>query len=417
MKNISILSSAFCILAFAACSSENTPTDDTDVETGAGGIESAGGSLVESGGSGSGGLGAGGMAVGGTGAGGVGAGGSATGGVGSGGAPDGVGGDPGGVGGAPDGAGGMVTGSGGAEQGAGFVCPLGSETGTPVSAGKTLTTIAGVPEIVNNGGFLEGPLWHDGKLFLSQLDFAGPPNGATIFTYTPGGDFAVFLEDAGTNGLALAPDGRLVAASQLLAGVVSYDLEDASAPPQDIARTYAGNTFNSPNDLVVRSDGTVYFTDPTHNCAAPCGQGSVQGVYRVPPGGAAELIPSLSQQPNGIILSPDESILYVGGSTLSSHPVSADGSVGTGTAFGTLNAGTDGLGMDCAGNLYVALHSAGELAIVDPSGQKIGSFTGIDQITNIAFGGPENKTMYITSFGDNRGMLRSVEMEVPGFPY
>jgi sugar lactone lactonase YvrE len=273
-----------------------------------------------------------------------------------------------------------------------------------------------VPEIVNNGGFLEGPVWYDGSLYLSQLDFTSPINNADMLVYTPGGGFDVFIEGAGTNGLALAAGQRLLGASQVAAGVLSFDLNDPSATPQDVARMYMGATFNSPNDLTVRSDGNVYFTDPNGNCGN-CTNQPVQGTYRVPPGGEPELIAGAPTQPNGISLSPDENTLYVGGSSLVAIPLNADGSVGTAAPFGDNVTGTDGMVVDCAGNLYVTLANGASIIVLDSSGTQLpGSFS-VSQPTNVAFGGPESKTLYVTSFGDNRGQLRSVELEVPGFPY
>lgn len=311
--------------------------------------------------------------------------------------------------------GGTASGGGG-NQDQGFTCPAGSDALTPDLQGKTLTPITGVPEILNNGGFLEGPLWYEGKLYLSQLDFTSPRNGGDILVYTPGGSFAPFIEDQGTNGLAVDDTGRLIATSVLNPGVFAYQFESPAAAPTDIAVMYDSKSFNSPNDVTVRSDGTVYFTDPTHNCSSACGNPDVHGVYRVPPGGAPELLTTTQDQPNGIALSPDEKTLYVGGTTLTAHPVMPDGSVGAGTAFGNVT-GTDGLAVDCAGNVYVALHSMGQVVIVDKTGTQLPGSLSVTEVTNLAFGGPDSKTLYVTGFGDNRGRLYSVELQVPGFPY
>src|SRR5690606_14730474 len=142
--------------------------------------------------------------------------------------------------------------------------------------------------------------------------------------YTPGGAFEVFIPGAGTNGLALAPGNRLIAASQAAAGVVSFDLTDPSATPTDVARMYEGAAFNSPNDVAVRSDGLVYFSDPNYNCGN-CTTQPINGVYRVPSGGSPLLATDEIQTPNGVTLSPDESILYISGSALEAFPVMGDG--------------------------------------------------------------------------------------------
>lgn len=384
---LTLLASSTLILSLCACGKDNPPMDPA--QPGSGGADTQGGTGGASSGGGSGGVN-------------DGSGGNAN----SGGAP------PDGAGGEAQASGGAIEGSGGAPQGNGF-CPTGSDTGTPMLQGKTLTPITGVPEIVNNGGFLEGPLWFEGKLYLSQIDFS---NSGDILIYTPGGSFTKFIEDQGTNGLAIDSMGRLIATSISSPGVFAYQMDNPTAARTDIATMVDGKTFNSPNDLAVRSDGTVYFTDPTHNCGSTCGQPDLRGVYRVPPGGSPQLLTTTQDQPNGIALSPDEKTLYVGGTTLTAHPVMADGSVGAGTAFGGVT-GTDGLTVDCAGNVYVALHSAGMVVALDKEGTQLpGSFT-VAQVTNLAFGGADQKTLFVTSFGDNRGQLYSVDLEVAGVPY
>lgn len=129
------------------------------------------------------------------------------------------------------------------------------------------------------------------------------------------------------------------------------------------------------------------------------------------------MLMTTQDQPNGISLSPDESILYVGGTALTAHPVMPDGSIGEGQPFGDVTSGTDGLAVDCAGNVYVAEHALGQLVIFDAAGTRLPGSLSFAQITNVAFGGAENKTLYVTAFGDNRGTLHSVEMEVPGYPF
>jgi len=103
-----------------------------------------------------------------------------------------------------------------------------------------------------------------------------------------------------------------------------------------------------------------------------------------------------------------------------SYPVLADGSVtpGTGTRLNAYNGGADGLGMDCAGNLYITAPQS--VVVLSPEGMEIGSLpmSQVESVTNVAFGGPEHKTLFITSMGtgDKRGVF-SVELGVPGFPY
>jgi gluconolactonase len=231
--------------------------------------------------------------------------------------------------------------------------------------------------------------------------------------YTPGGAFETLIPDAGTNGLAVNAAGQLVAASHAVGGIVTFDPTSPAAPPVTVSALYGGSRFNSPNDLTIRSDGTIYFTDPDWQCQN-CGHQPVKGVYRIPPGGAPELLTVLQDNPNGIALSPDESVLYVGGNSLASYPVNGDGTIGAGAAFGEGFFGsTDGLGMDCAGNLYVTTN--GTVTVFSSAGANLGQIAA-DGVTNVAFGDQTSTTLYIVGFG-SPGKLRSVQLNVPGFPY
>ena len=322
-----------------------------------------------------------------------------------------------GTGGDVAGTGGDVAGTGGADPGGTvFACPAGSESTVLDLTGKMVTPIDGVPAPPGNSySFTEGPVWLDGALYFSQLYGNDNPQASNILKYTPGGSIEVFIDGAGTNGLALNAAGLLVGASQKATGIVTFDPANPAAAATVLTAQYNGAPFNSPNDLTVRADGNIYFTDPNYQCNN-CTNQPVKGVYRLPPGGQPELLTTTQDTPNGIALSPDGNTLYVGGSTLTAHPVMADGSVGAGAPFGNASS-TDGLGVDCAGNVYVTLNGQGTLKIVDKTGAPAGEFTGIANITNVAFGGPGNTTLYITNQDQNGSQLRSVELNVPGFPY
>lgn len=201
-------------------------------------------------------------------------------------------------------------------------------------------------------------------------------------------------------------------------GLISFDPANPSAAGVVLTNTYDGKGFNSPNDLTVRADGNIYFTDPKWQCKG-CTQ-TIEGVYRLPPGGQPELLTGTvvtQNNPNGIALSPDGNTLYVGGDKLTAHPLMADGSVGASMpdqVFGNIY-GTDGLGVDCAGNVYAALNGQGTLKVVSKTGTPVGEITGMPKITNVAFGGPNSTTLFITTQGSDQ--LLSVELNVPGFPY
>ncbi len=332
-----------------------------------------------------------------------------------------------------------------------FICPAPPYTSGPVWDGATAERVAGVPPAdgfteATDTVILEGPLWWDGSLYFSQINSgtpvfgrpgnpvvpldagsaeadAGPsepprPPPSRLLRLSASGEVAVIVEDAGTNGLALDRTGRLLAANHKTGsiGVMTSDGQTA----EDLVSTYDGIRFNSPNDLTVGKDGTVYFTDPDYQAPLPAPQAEMRA-YRVAPG-TNTAIPIIEgrRQPNGITLSPNGETLYVSASDgLVAYPVMPDGSVGTGEPFaqGVVRS-SDGMAADCAGNLYTT--SGQSVLIVDASGAEVGriAVAGVQSVTNVAFGGPEHKTVYITTLGagSNVGLFR-YDGQLPGLPY
>jgi gluconolactonase len=190
--------------------------------------------------------------------------------------------------------------------------------------------------------------------------------------------------------------------------------------PTTLVGTYDGKRFNSPNDLAVRSDGNIYFSDPNYQAPNPAPQSATR-VYRLAPGASeVTVIDANRSQPNGVTLSAEERTLYVSGTDgIFSYPVQMDGSVGSGTRMnGFTGGGSDGMAMDCAGNLYAT--SGKRIVVLSPAGMEIGSVAVNDaeSVTNVAFGGADHKTLFITSMGtgNQRGIFRT-NLDVPGFPY
>ena len=267
-------------------------------------------------------------------------------------------------------------------------------------------------------GFLEGPVWIAdlGVLLFSDINMSGgnamgPP--ARIRRLTPPMTFDVFAESGNSNGLAWF-GGSVFAASHDIQSLSTFD--PTTGARTDLKVRYQGKRFNSPNDLAIRSDGTIYFTDPDWQLGARTSEIGKMGVYRVPPtaGGdmrAAELIEDGLDKPNGIALSPDERTLYVGsrGNEIWKYTVAADGSVSGRTKFAEVGP-SDGMTVDCAGNLYV---TSGTVEVLAPSGMKLGDITTAEGPTNVAFGGADAKTLYITA----QTGLYSIVLAVPGAPY
>jgi len=172
---------------------------------------------------------------------------------------------------------------------------------------------------------------------------------------------------------------------------------------------FDGAAFNSPNDIAVRSDGNLYFTDPSYMLGNRTSELPMQA-YRRDPSGALTVIDSAGN-PNGITLSPDETQLYLshlgGPNNVLVYDVDASGAVANPQPFA--NVGSDGMAIDCAGNLYV---TQGGVRVYDPSGALLGTLTA-PGAANVAFGGPERKTLYITA----TATLFAVELAIPGLPY
>ncbi|WP_441288031.1 SMP-30/gluconolactonase/LRE family protein [Sorangium sp. KYC3313] len=336
---------------------------------------------------------------------------SAGAGAGSAAASSGSGGDAAGSGGA--GAGGA--GAGGAGAGGGdevsAVCPGGPYAADPVPAN-------GRPQLVRGGfTYVEGPVWvaELGALFFSEINMQAqntpPLNGpkAKIQKLTPPSTIEVFLENSGTNGLGLHSDGNLIGCTHDTRSVSVFDL--GTKARREIAGSYMGKRFSSPNDVVVRSDGNVYFTDPDFQLSA--GRPELPtAAYRVSPSGAVSLIGTL-ETPNGVALSPDESVLYVTEFTpgrILRYPLSAEGAPGASSNFAANLPKADGMGVDCAGNLYIAWRDG--IDVFAPSGARLGAITGMGEVSNVAFGGADRKTLYITSGAS----LYAMEVNIPGYP-
>jgi len=289
------------------------------------------------------------------------------------------------------------------------VCPASRSAGNPLPAGTAAT-------LVRDGfGFLEGPVWLEsrGVLLFSDMDFAasdeeGPPS--RMVALRPPMQFDVFAEHANSNGLALDADGDVLACSHDVQDLTRVDRADGTRSPLELR--YMGQHFNSPNDLTVRSDGTIYFTDPDWQLGPRASEIGATGVYRVDPSGAVWRVDDQLEQPNGIALSPDERTLYVGsaGDDVLAYPVAIDGTVGEREVFASPGA-SDGMAVDCAGDLYVTSGSA--VHVYSPDGNSLGQIDVAGQPSNAAFGDADRRTLYITA-GD---ALYAIRLAIPGLSY
>ncbi len=286
-----------------------------------------------------------------------------------------------------------------------------SDISSDVPRRNPLMGIGMAVEVRSGYTFTEGPVW---LATAGELLFTDIPNNV-IHKLQPPSAFSVFRMPSGmANGLGVAPDGSVVACEHGGRRVSRYV---GGGAPVTIVDRFQGMLFNSPNDNIVRTDGTIYFTDPTYGLAGRPREITYTGVFRVDPAGAVHLVANNFTQPNGIALSPDEKTLYVSnnnaGFSVWRFPVSSDGGTGAGTKFVDLPAGqggSDGMAMDDDGNLYVTLNSG--IGIYAPSGSYYGLVPVPRRPANCAFGDADRKTLYVTAVTT----LYRIRMSIPGLP-
>jgi gluconolactonase len=258
--------------------------------------------------------------------------------------------------------------------------------------------------------FTEGPAAdRDGNVYFSDI-----PN-ERIHKVDADGKLFVFREKSKhANGLMLNAKGEIVACE--MDGQVVAHSADGKAR-RIVAGKHDGKRFNAPNDLVIDKQGGVYFTDPTFGAPMPLPQGKTAVYYVSADGKVTRLLDDLPN-PNGVILSPDEKTLYVipsGQARMMAYPVEGPGKIGAGRVFCTLkqrreggNAGGDGLTVDSKGNLYITSELG--LQVFNPDGKLLGIIALPEQPANVAFGGKDLKTLYVTA----RTSLYTVPMEATG---
>lgn len=279
--------------------------------------------------------------------------------------------------------------------------------------------VASRPPGSNGFSIWEGPVWTGTSLFFSQIEGGASPPPASIHRFTPGQGvaFNVFA-NSGSNGLALAPNGDLLAATHDTGAISNFVVGGNRNPVGE--QTFEGNRFNSPNDLVARTDGNIYFTDP--NFQAPGNPQNATRVYRIDPQGQVTIVDQMDR-PNGITMSPDGTHLYVSSNqfdrALVEYPLDADGAAGEGTTFNVSLNTPDGMAMDCAGNIYTTEHNARTIRVVSPAGQQLLELTAdlAGNLTNLAFGGANRQTLFLTTTTqDSGGGLYAIETNLPGLP-
>lgn len=274
-------------------------------------------------------------------------------------------------------------------------------------------TAAKVEQVATITGFGEGPIWtREGYLLFSDIP------GNAIMKWTPEGKLSVFRKPSGydgkdappgafigSNGLTLDKQGRLIICEHGNRRVTRLEKDGKL---KVLADRYQGKRLNSPNDVVFKSDGALYFTDPPYGLAKadedPAKELKFNGVYRVS-GRKLQLLTTEVDHPNGLAFSPDEKYLYVGNSSSTRRiwmrfEVQPDGGLANGKVFvdasGSPEDGApDGMKVDKKGNIYAT--GPGGIWLMSPEGKHIGTIVLPYNPTNCNWGDKDGKTLYITA--------------------
>ncbi len=300
---------------------------------------------------------------------------------------------------------------------------------------RALPAEAAVEKLADGFAFTEGPVWVPegaGHLLFSD------PNRNRIYRWDPdgGGRVTVFRGESGyqgpdvaeygqpgSNGLALDPRDGSLAIDEHGNRRVSRLAPDGTEVT--LADRYRGARLNSPNDLVFRSDGTLYFTDPPFGLPKfhddPRRELPFTGVFRLDPAGRLTLESQDLTGPNGLAFSPDERFLYVTNwdpakKVVMRYAVAADGSLADGRVFFDMGGAPgeealDGVKVDSLGNLWVS--GPGGVWVISPEGKHIGQIVAPELPANFAWGDSDRRTLYMTA----RSGLYRIRLAVPGAGY
>lgn len=257
---------------------------------------------------------------------------------------------------------------------------------------------ARIEKVAGDFRFTEGPVWDGDNLLFSDIP------ADTIWKYTPGTlRPLVFRQPSGqANGNTLDPQGRLVTGEHKNRRVSRTEKDGRVVT---LAERYDGKRLNSPNDVVVRSDGSTYFTDPPYGL--PNGTEGKElefnGVYLISPQGRLTLLVRDFVRPNGLALSPDEKLLYVNDSQeghIRVFEVQEDGTLAKGRLFAELKAPgkdgvPDGMKVDIRGNVYCTGPQG--VWVFTPRGELLGKIIPPEVPANVGWGDADYKTLYMTA--------------------
>jgi gluconolactonase len=265
--------------------------------------------------------------------------------------------------------------------------------------------------------FTEGPVWHPYENFLIFSDMPGDH----MRRWHPAEGVSTFRKPCYmANGNAYDRQGRLVTCEHASSRVTRTEKDGTIVP---LATHYQGKELNSPNDIVVRSDGTIFFTDPEFGRRQYYGiprevELGFRGVYMIRPDGELRLLGDDFGQPNGLCLSLDEKELYVNDSPkrhirafrIDENDVLSGGEVWAETGGGEGERTPDGMKFDSAGNLFCV--APGGIHVWDSAGQRIGRILFPENVANFAWGEDDLQSLLVTA---SKSLYR-VRVKVPGLP-
>jgi gluconolactonase len=271
---------------------------------------------------------------------------------------------------------------------------------------ELVDTDAEVERLGTGFTFTEGPIWNAEQEFLL---FSDMPGDVRRRWSEQDGVTEVMRPSNKGNGMVYDAHGDLLVCEHSTSSLVK---EHRDGTREAIATHYRGKELNSPNDVITRSDGTIYFSDPFYGRVPVFGverEGELgfQGVYMIPPDGELQLIVEEDEfeQPNGLCFSPDESLLYINdtpNALIRVYDVNADGTITNGRLFfdnigsGVIEEGIpDGMKCDERGNIWVTGPQG--VWVISPQGEHLGVIEVPENVGNIAWGGPEWRTLFMPS--------------------
>jgi gluconolactonase len=260
--------------------------------------------------------------------------------------------------------------------------------------------------------FTEGPLWHpDGFYYFVDV------RKSMFYRLTPGGKPEVLRENTGEgNGTTFDLQGRLIMCE---GGNRRITRTGADGKMEVLCDRYEGKRLNRPNDVVCRSDGSIYFTDPGLRVPLAERELPYAAIYRIDPGGAVSMLADF-EYPNGLAFSPDERTLYVANTRWAQYihalEIGADGAMVRRRIFADMSSDEtdgvpDGMKVDVEGRVYCT--GPGGTWVFAPDGTRLGIIRTPEVPANLAFGGPDLRTLFFTA----RTSVYTLRAKVPGQPH